>query len=54
MVNEGYCTVHYNVFAGDSKKEETAPQKEEEDVTDYGKAAAKLKSGEKKQHVPKV
>ena len=38
----------------DGKKEETAPQKEGEDVTDYGKAVAQLKSGEKKQRVPKV
>ena len=45
---------HSGLFTADSsKKEDVTAQKVEED-TDYGKAVAKLKGGEKKQRVPKV
>ena len=42
-----------DTFVDDGSKKDDVPQKEE-DTTDYGKAVAKLKDGEKKQRVPKV
>lgn len=51
-----FIILSHDVFtAGSGKKGAAVPQQEEEkETTDYGKAVAKLKEGEKKQRVAKV